>query len=47
MHRFRRERPADWEPLSIALTEGLHDQYTPPRGIEAFACRPVPAEESP
>ncbi|MEZ4336420.1 MAG: hypothetical protein R3B82_07310, partial [Sandaracinaceae bacterium] len=37
VHRFRRERPADWEPLSIALTEGLHDQYTPPRGIEAFA----------
>ncbi|MCB0066434.1 MAG: hypothetical protein KDD77_04745 [Caldilineaceae bacterium] len=36
-HRFRRERPSDWEPLSIALTEGLHDQYTPPRGIEAFA----------
>ena len=36
-HRFVRERPADWAPLSIAMTEGTADMYTPPATIEALA----------
>lgn len=36
-HRFIRERPMGWQPLSVALTEGLSDVFTPPRAIEAFA----------
>ncbi|MBX3274604.1 MAG: hypothetical protein KF729_30340 [Sandaracinaceae bacterium] len=36
-HRFVRERPTDWEPVSLAVTEGLLDTYTPPRGTEALA----------
>ncbi len=35
--RFLRERPTEWEPLSIAVTEGLMDTFTPPRGTEALA----------
>jgi hypothetical protein len=36
-HRFVRERPADWTPLSIAMTEGTEDEHTPPETIEALA----------
>ncbi len=36
-HRFVRERPADWAPLSLAMTEGTLDEATPPRSIEAMA----------
>lgn len=36
-HRYLRERPADWAPLSVAMTEGTEDVYTPPRTIEALA----------
>ncbi len=36
-HRFLRERPTDWAPLSVAMTEGLMDTFTSPRGIEALA----------
>ncbi|MGE3635375.1 MAG: alpha/beta hydrolase family protein, partial [Sandaracinaceae bacterium] len=36
-HRFLRERDASWAPLSIAMTEGTADPFTPPRGIEALA----------
>ena len=36
-HRFHRERPVDWAPLSLAMTEGDEDTSTPPRTIEALA----------
>jgi hypothetical protein len=36
-HRFLRERPATSAPLSIAMTEGTLDMFTPPRTIEALA----------
>jgi hypothetical protein len=36
-HRMLQERPTDWTPVSIAMTEGLIDMYTPPRTIEALA----------
>lgn len=36
-HRFVRERPAGWSPLSIAMTEGTRDLQTPPQTIEALA----------
>ncbi|RZO63535.1 MAG: hypothetical protein EVA89_07080 [Sandaracinaceae bacterium] len=36
-HRFVRERPEDWAPLSVAMTEGTEDTSTPPRTIEALA----------
>ncbi len=36
-HRILRERDPSWTPLSVAMTEGLEDQYTPFRTIEALA----------
>lgn len=36
-HRFLRERPTDWAPLSVAMTEGDEDTDAPPRTIEALA----------
>lgn len=36
-HRFIRERQRGWKPLSVAMTEGTEDDFTPPRAIEALA----------
>jgi len=36
-HRVLRERPEGWAAPSIAMTEGLNDAFTSPRGIEALA----------
>jgi len=36
-HRYLRERPEGWAPVSIAMTEGLEDTFTSSRGIEAMA----------
>jgi len=36
-HRVLRERPDGWAAPSIAMTEGLEDAFTSPRGIEALA----------